>query len=201
MVHYLCHADNVYIRGYGVGDAKMAGTSRRKKLVNEVVAGFQRSSGQGVVLSQLIADKSGVSPTDLETLGFLEQEGPVTAGRLAELSGLTTGAVTRLIDRLEAAKYVRRRDDPADRRRVVVELNRARLKEFAPFYDPMREDSTKILERYSEKELELIARLLRDMNDFGLRHADRIRALPDLPRRKRLKLERKIMGQKVRLEL
>ena len=44
------------------------------------MAGFQRSSGQGVVLSQLIADKSGLSPTDLETLGFLEQEGPVTAG-------------------------------------------------------------------------------------------------------------------------
>ena len=183
------------------GDAKVAGTSKRKELVNEVLAGFQRSSGQGVVLSQLIADKSGLSPTDLESLGFLEQEGPVTAGRLAELSGLTTGAVTRLIDRLEAAKYVRRRDDPADRRRVVVELNRARLKEFAPYYDPMREDSSRILERYSEKELELIARLFRDMNDFGLRHADRIRALPDLPRRKRLKLERKILGQKVRLEL
>ena len=109
--------------------------------------------------------------------------------------------MTRLIDRLEAAKYVRRRDDPADRRRVVVELNHARLKEFAPFYDPMRADSSKILERYSEKELELIARLFRDMNDFGLRHADRIRALPDLPRRKRLKLERKILRQKVRVEI
>ena len=179
----------------------MAGTSKRKALVDEVLAGFQRSSGQGVVLSQLIAEKSGLSPTDLETLGFLEQEGPVTAGRLAELSGLTTGAVTRLIDRLEAAKYVRRRDDPGDRRRVVVELNRARLKEFAPFYDPIREDSVKILERYSEKELELIARLLADMNDFGLRHADRIRALPDLPRKKRVKLERKILGQRVRLEI
>ena len=150
----------------------MAEASRRKELIGQVVAGFQRSSGQGVVLSQLIADKSGLSPTDLETLGFLEQEGPVTAGRLAELSGLTTGAVTRLIDRLEVAKYVRRRDDPADRRRVVVELNRTRLKEFAPFYDPMREDSGKILERYSEKELVVIARLFRDMNDFGLRQKD-----------------------------
>ena len=179
----------------------MAGTSKRKELVREVLAGFQRTSGQGVVLSQLIAEKSGLSPTDVETLGFLEQEGPITAGRLADLSGLTTGAVTRLIDRLEAAKYVRRRDDPADRRRVVVELNRARLKEFGPFYDPMREDSTKILERYSEKDLELIARLLADMNDFGVRHAERIRALPDLPRRKRVKLDRKILGQRIRVEV
>ena len=83
----------------------------------------------------------------------------------------------------------------------MVELNRARLKEFAPFYDPMRADSVKILERYSEKELELIARVLADMSDFGQRHADRIRALPDLPRQKRVKLERKILGQKIRLEL
>jgi DNA-binding MarR family transcriptional regulator len=178
----------------------MAG-SKRKELVKVVLAHFQRNSGQGVVLSQLIAEKSGLSPTDLETLGFLEQEGPMTAGRLAQLSGLTTGAVTRLIDRLEAAKYVRRRDDPTDRRRVVVELNRARLKEFAPFYDPMREDSSKILERYTERDLELIARLLADMNDFGMRHADRIKALPDLPRRKRVKLERRILGQKIRVEL
>lgn len=169
-------------------------------LVKEILGGFQRSSGQGVVLSQIIADKSGLSPTDLESLGFLEQEGPTTAGRLAQLTGLTTGAVTRMIDRLEAAKYVRRRDDPADRRRVVVELNRARLKEFEPFYAPMTADSAKILERYSEKELELVARLLKDMYDFGLRHAERIQALPELPRRKRVRVERKVLGQKVRVE-
>lgn len=179
----------------------MTPTSRRKQLVSEIQGGFQRNSGQGVILSQLVAEKSGLSPTDVETLGLLQQEGPVTAGRLAQLTGLTTGAVTRMIDRLETAKYVRRRDDPADRRRVVVELDRARLKEFEPFYGPMAADSIKILERYSEKELELIARLLKDMQDFGSRHAERIASLPDLPRRKRVKLERKVMGQKIRIEL
>ncbi len=169
--------------------------------MKQILAGFQRSSGQGVVLSQIIADKAGLSPTDLETLGFLEQEGPMTAGRLAQLTGLTTGAVTRMVDRMEAAKYVRRRDDPADRRRVVVELNRARLKEFEQFYGPMTTESMKILDRYSEKELEIFARLLKDMYDFGLRHAERIQGLPELPRRKRFRLERKIAGQNVRVEI
>jgi DNA-binding MarR family transcriptional regulator len=170
-------------------------------LVKEILAGFQRQSGQTVLLSQVIADKTDLSPTDLETMGFLEQEGPVTAGRLAELTGLTTGAVTRLIDRLEAAKYVRRRSDSADRRRVVVELNRARMKDFDQFYGPMSSESAKLLERYTEKELELVARLLRDMYDFGLRHAERIQGLPATPRRKKVKLDRKVLGQRVRVEL
>ncbi len=179
----------------------MSSSTKREALVKEVLAGFQRSSGQSVVLSQIIAEKSGLSPTDLESLGFLEQEGPMTAGRLAQLTGLTTGAVTRMIDRLESAKYVRRRDDPADRRRVVVELNRARLKEFEQYYAPMTAESVTILDRYGDKELELVARLLRDMYDFGVRHAERIGALPNTPRRKRVKLERKILGQNVRVEL
>jgi DNA-binding MarR family transcriptional regulator len=178
----------------------LSGRSKRDDLVKEILAGFQRTSGQSVVVSQIIADKAGLSPSDLECLGFLEQEGPMTAGRLAELSGLTTGAVTRMIDRLEQAKYVRRRDDPADRRRVVVELNRARLKDFDPFYAPMTTEATKLLERYTEKELEVVARMLSDMVDFGRRHAERMQALPDLPRRKRVKLERKVLGQRVRVE-
>src|SRR5437870_4375562 len=98
----------------------MAIKKKRSELVAAIRAGFQRVSGQSVVLSAIIAEKFGLAPSDLECLGFLQLEGPLTAGRLAELTGLTTGAVTRMIDRLEAGKYVRRRDDPADRRRVGV---------------------------------------------------------------------------------
>jgi DNA-binding MarR family transcriptional regulator len=176
-------------------------STRRQQLIGEILAGFQRTSGHAVVLSQLIADKTDLSPTDLETLGFLQQEGPATAGRLAQVTGLTTGAVTRMIDRLERARYVRRRDDPADRRRVVVELNTARVREFDQFYAPMTTESVKMLEQYSEKELEAAARLLKDMYDFGIRHAERIQALPPLPRRKRVKVERRVLGQNVRVEL
>jgi DNA-binding MarR family transcriptional regulator len=63
-----------------------------------------------------------VSDSDVEALEMLLDSGSATAGRLAELMGLTTGAVTRVIDRLEQGGYVRRIPDPADRRRVIVEL-------------------------------------------------------------------------------
>jgi len=178
----------------------MAVKKKRSELVAAIRAGFQRVSGQSVVLSGVIAEKFGLAPSDLECLGFLQLEGPVTAGRLAELTGLTTGAVTRMIDRLEAGKYVRRRDDPADRRRVVVELNPARMKEFAPFYGPMAESSTQLLARYTDEDLALIVDLLDEQLQFGLRHAARIQALPGPRGRKRVKLRAKVLGQKIRVE-
>src|ERR1700704_5597291 len=165
-----------------------------------ILGGFQRVSGQSVVLSAIIAEKFGLSPSDLECLGFLELEGPTTAGRIAQRTGLTTGAVTRLRDRLEEGKYVRRRDDPTDRRRVVVELNPARMKEFAPFYGPMAENSAQLLAHYKDEELDLIVGLLDEQLKFGLRHAERIQALPGPARRKRIKLKARVLGQKVKVE-
>ena len=64
----------------------------------------------------------GVNRTDGRCLDIIDREGPVAAGRLAQASGLTTAAVTAVIDRLERAGYARRVDDPKDRRRVLVEL-------------------------------------------------------------------------------
>ena len=178
----------------------MAVTKKRAELIATILAGFQRVSGQSVVLSAIIAEKFGLSPSDLESLGFLELEGPMTAGRLAQLTGLTTGAVTRMIDRLEEGKYVRRRDDPADRRRVVVELNPARMKEFAPFYGPMAENSAQLLAHYTDEDLALIAGLLDEQLRFGLRHAERIQGLPGPARRKRVKVKAKVLGQKIKVE-
>ncbi|HEY3127149.1 MAG TPA: MarR family transcriptional regulator [Candidatus Limnocylindria bacterium] len=178
----------------------MAVKRKRAELVASIRAGFQRVSGQSVVLSGVIAEKFGLAPSDLECLGFLQLEGPITAGRLAQLTGLTTGAVTRMIDRLEAGKYVRRRDDPNDRRRVVVELNPERMKEFAPFYGPMAENSTQLLARYTDEELALIVDLLDEQLQVGLRHAARIQAMPGPRGRKRVKLKAKVLGQKIRVE-
>jgi DNA-binding MarR family transcriptional regulator len=178
----------------------VAVTKKRTELIATILAGFQRVSGQSVVLSGIIAEKFGLSPSDLECLGFLELEGPITAGRLAQLTGLTTGAVTRMIDRLEEGRYVRRRDDPADRRRVVVELNPARMKDFAPFYGPMAENSAQLLAHYKDEDLALIVGLLDEQLKFGLRHAERIQSLPGPARRKRVKLKARVLGQKVKVE-
>jgi DNA-binding MarR family transcriptional regulator len=173
----------------------------RAELMQAIRSGFQQTSGQSVLLSEIIADKVGLAPSDLECMGFLEDGGPMTAGRLAELTGLTSGAVTHMIDRLERAKYVRRRSDPGDRRRVLVELVPGRIKEFERFYGPMAKGATEFLARYHDAELALIADLLEHMLEFSRAQTQRIQALPDKPRRKPIKLKAKILGQKVRIKI
>ena len=163
----------------------MAPKRSRAELLQAIRSGFQQISGQSVLTSQVIADKVGLAPSDLECLGYLDDGGPMTAGRLAELTGLTSGAVTRMVDRLEAKKYVRRRSDPEDRRRVIIELVPGRAKEFERFYGPMARDATERMSCYSDAELAFIADLLEAMTEFGRTQLTRIEALPAKPTRRR----------------
>jgi DNA-binding MarR family transcriptional regulator len=97
----------------------MAETSRPELLglVREAVRAYTASA---VLYSQAIADQLGLNATDARCLDILSRTGPVTAGRLAELTGLTTGAITGVVDRLEKPGYVRRVRDAEDRRRVII---------------------------------------------------------------------------------
>src|SRR6476661_1776117 len=90
--------------------------------IDDVLRSLRRVNLQGSFFGQTVAIRFGLSESDIETLEALIDMGATTAGRLAELTGLTSGAVTRVIDRLEQAGFVRRVPDPADRRRVIVEL-------------------------------------------------------------------------------
>ena len=165
----------------------------RAELLQAIRSGFQQTSGQSVLVSQVIADKVGLAPSDLECLGYLEDGGPMTAGRLSQLTGVTSGAVTRMVDRLEAARYVRRRSDPDDRRKVMIELVPGRAKEFERFYGPMARGATEQLARYNDAELTLIAGLLETMTEFGRAQVARIEALPAAPKRRRIRLKGRIL--------
>src|SRR5216684_4723718 len=81
----------------------------------------KRLSTATIMFHAAVADRMGVSVTDAKCRSILLQLGPMTAGALARHLGLTTGAVTGVIDRLERARLVRRVADPKDRRRVIVE--------------------------------------------------------------------------------
>ena len=94
----------------------------RDQAVESVVKALRRVNFQGSIFGQSVAIRLGLSESDVDALELLLDSGAATAGRLAELMGMTTGAVTRVIDRLEQAGYVRRTTDPADRRRVVIEI-------------------------------------------------------------------------------
>jgi DNA-binding MarR family transcriptional regulator len=125
----------------------------REELLAALEREQRRASAQGVLFGQAVADRLGLNHSDMETLDLLIWAGPVTAGRLAELTGLTTGAVTRMIDRLERDGYVRREADPADRRRVIVALVPEAVQRVAPLYASLQRAMGDLYRRYSDAEL------------------------------------------------
>jgi DNA-binding MarR family transcriptional regulator len=118
---------------------------------------LRETSAQSVLFSQTVAERVGLSSTDLESLDLLIRHGPMTAGRLAERTGLTTGAVTGLIDRLERRGYARRERHPTDRRSVVVHpLTEPALRDLEPSYAALAGAIEALLSRYGEEELSII---------------------------------------------
>jgi DNA-binding MarR family transcriptional regulator len=112
--------------------------------MQELENALRRSSAQGVIFGQTVANTVGISGSDLECLDFLNLEGRVTAGRLAEVTGLTTGAITGVVDRLEKAGLVRRERDPADRRKVFIAIVPENVARIGRFYEHMQQAMQKL---------------------------------------------------------
>ena len=123
--------------------------------------GFRLSTAT-ILFHQAIADRLRVSATDLKCYSILRQTGPITAGELAERTGLTTGAITGVIDRLERAKLVQRARDAHDRRRVALELvqNPEREREIAQLYEPLGRGIADLVAQYSAVEQRTILEFL-----------------------------------------
>lgn len=130
-----------------------------------------------ILFNQAIADRVGLNPTDLQCLGILLDAGAISAGRLATLANLTTGAITGVVDRLVRAGYVRRTADPADRRRVIVEPLTARAEqEIRPLYATMGEAMAVECAHYSNDELALIADFLARTHPLNRAQTARLRS-------------------------
>ena len=122
-------------------------------------------STQAVMRSHVLAAKLGLNPTDLEALEILFRYGTSTAGSLAKATGLTTGAVTGVIDRLSRAGFVARELDPDDRRKILVALNLKKVsEEVLTLYESIANSIGALLETYSEVELDLILDFLKKTN-------------------------------------
>ncbi len=118
---------------------------------------LRETSAQSVLFSQAVADRVGMNPTDLESLDILARNGPMTAGRLAELTGLTTGAITGLVDRLERRGYARRERHPTDRRSVIVQpLIENAERDLGPAYVAMSAAMDELMSRYGDEDLAVI---------------------------------------------
>ena len=150
----------------------------RERLLVALDEAIRKVGAQAVLISDLVATRVGINSTDLECLDLLQLNGPITAGQMSARSGLTTGATTAMIDRLERAGYVRRRRDADDRRVVVVEVLEHCGLHIAPLYQPIQKDLEKLHARYSNRELAIVVRYLTEALEAGARFAGWLQAQP-----------------------
>ena len=136
----------------------MAASRKRKQLEHAV--GFEAGRELGarsILFHQAVANIAGVSVTDLKCLDYIDRVGDVTAGDLARLTGLSTGAITAAIDRLEKAGLARRERSQTDRRKVLVRLCESpAMARIAPFYEALGRESAQMISRYTTVQLETI---------------------------------------------
>ncbi|MFF5254732.1 MarR family winged helix-turn-helix transcriptional regulator [Streptomyces leeuwenhoekii] len=150
----------------------------RERLLDELSAVSRRYLASYALLTQAAADRLGLHPTDLQCLNLLvlEDGRPVTTGRIAELTGLTTGAATRLVDRLEKAGYVVRERDAADRRRVLVATVPEKITHFRRMWERLGDGWVALFDDLDEAQLTLLIGHLRRTAEFGTVQVARLRA-------------------------
>ena len=153
--------------------------SREKKqtLVDEIIHLARAHEAANDAFDEVAREKLGINRTDLRCLNIVENEGPMTAGRLAELSGLTTAAVTSVLDRLERAGYARRVREQQDRRHVMVEVTPLLAERATPIWGPLGEEARSTLARMSTEELQALIDFYRLGIELNERHIERVRHL------------------------
>lgn len=119
-----------------------------------------RLRSRSILHQQTIVHSIGIPANDYISIDLLNELGPLTAGELAEKTGLSTGTITALIDRLEKIGYARREKDPNDRRRVIIVPTYEDKEEIQQAYEPLNLAMQNVAKNYSEKELQIINQFL-----------------------------------------
>jgi DNA-binding MarR family transcriptional regulator len=137
-------------------------SERRQALLAELTAETRRYLAAYVLYNQAAAACIGIHPTDLQCLNLLSLEPePLTTGQIAELTGLTTGSATRLVDRMEKAGFVTRQRDPRDRRRVFVVLVPESGARVARFFQAKGRDFAGLRDEMSAEDIAVVIGFLR----------------------------------------
>jgi DNA-binding MarR family transcriptional regulator len=146
--------------------------------IEELSREMRLMSSFDALFSQAVAERVGMHATDIETMDLLNTLGPMTAGALAERTGLSSGATTRLIDRMERAGYVRRRADQHDRRCVIVEPVVENLGEIGACFQPLADGLTELWSTFNDSELDVIIDFIRRNNALVAEINARMRGQP-----------------------
>jgi DNA-binding MarR family transcriptional regulator len=151
---------------------------RRDALATRVIDLMPEWVSQLIKLNGLIAAGMGVVPTDFDCLHLLHRHGATTAGVLAGRIGLTPGSVSRMIDRLADAGYVKRVPDPHDRRRLLVEPTEAGLALVTTYYAGLTACTQQNLAAFDEDQLRALLRFVELSTRSVTSEVDRLRGLP-----------------------
>jgi DNA-binding MarR family transcriptional regulator len=149
---------------------------KTKELAEDIVGQLARRHSTAVVLfHHAVAERLGLGPTDHKCIDLLRDRGPMAGSDLAAITGLTSGAITGVVARLERAGYLRREQDPLDGRKQILRLG---LKQ-SPIHEvigPLRQDVAELLENFDAHQLTAIAEFLTRTTDLIYRHAALLRA-------------------------
>jgi DNA-binding MarR family transcriptional regulator len=140
--------------------------------VGDAVQAFQDATDE---VDDAVSRRLGLNRTDLRCLSVLMRPGVVTASALAAASGLTRGAMTTALDRLEQAGYVKRVWDQEDRRSLRVEVTERAMKDAGRMYGPLAKAGAAVLQHYTLEELATVLRYLEDGQRLQREHAQRLR--------------------------
>jgi MarR family transcriptional regulator, organic hydroperoxide resistance regulator len=140
------------------------------ELRETVVRCIRQFIAGSILYNQQVADRVGLRLTDMQCINVLDLMGPSTPSELARSTGLTTGGVTVMLDRLEKGGYVKREPNPRDRRSVLVRLDPAKLKTVDAFYEEINQRMAALLDETPQSELRSVVNLLSKMNAFRAEH-------------------------------
>lgn len=149
----------------------------KNDLLRTVQEAGSRYGARFMLVHQAVADRLGLNIIDLRCLRLAQEAADPTAGYLARITGLTTGTITGVLDRLEKARFVRRERDTEDRRKVIVKVLPGGLQRVEKIMAPLSQDMSKAMQDFTEEELKAVVRFFDVTAGAVGRHLERIHEL------------------------
>ncbi|HEX8035269.1 MAG TPA: MarR family winged helix-turn-helix transcriptional regulator, partial [Ktedonobacterales bacterium] len=154
---------------------------KRTELLGELVQELRQFNGLGASFFRAAAGRAGMTVTDMQVIDILDSTGPMTAGQLADLTGLTTGAITGILSRLEEAGLVSRERDAVDGRRVIVRLvpDKDKMGKIGPIFDSIGKSWDEVASDYDDEQIAFLLAFLKRSNTVSRKEIFRLREAPE----------------------
>jgi DNA-binding MarR family transcriptional regulator len=154
---------------------------RRTELLLELARELRQFTGLSSSFFRAAAGRVGMTVTDMQVIDALDLSGPTTAGQLADITGLTTGAITGMLNRLEEAGLVRRERDPSDGRRVIVRLTPGKdeMRTIGSIFDSSQKAWEETASHYDDEQIALLLEFLRSSNEIARKELVQLREAPE----------------------